>query len=136
MNAPSPGRLSRSVRDFGLTDRAVSFARLYAQHPSAGPGLCAALAGYSNKGRAAHVRAAELLRDPRVIEAIVHYAGLAFGAALAEASARLDVLANGEADWSPRMTRSERVQVENLKLGLWELNLRLDRLDKLASAAA
>lgn len=124
--------MSTICKPFGLTDRALRFAKLYGQLPSAGPTACAVLAGYSNQGRAAHVRAAELLRDPRVIRAVVHFAGLALNNVMAAARERLELLAEGGAS----TTYGNRIQVRKLRHDLAGLSLRLDRLDRIASTAA
>ena len=94
----------RYARDFGLTDRALRFAQLRAEHPWWTVSLCAKKAGYSDRGRAAHVRGCELLRDPRAIEAIIHFSSLALVKAQAEASRSLRSFANyGDLDgWTVR----------------------------------
>ena len=79
----------RYARDFGLTGRALRFAQLRAEHPWWTLSLCAKKAGYSDKGRAAHVRGCELLRDPRAIEAIIHFSSLELVKAQAEATRSL-----------------------------------------------
>src|SRR5580658_8938802 len=72
---------------FGLTDRAMKFAKLYAENPLLGPTNCARQAGYSDKGGAASVRGAELLREARVQQAVLHFGRLAFAVAQGEAIA-------------------------------------------------
>ena len=79
----------RSAIDFGLTDRALRFAQLRAEAPWWTVSSCAKKAGYSDRGRAAHVRGYELLRDPRVIRAIVHFSSLELVKAQAEATSKL-----------------------------------------------
>ena len=78
---------------FGLTDKAIKFAKLYAEEPLLGPTNCARQAGYSDKGGAASVRGTELLRDPRVLRAVIHFGRLAFTAAQAEAIGHFRLLA-------------------------------------------
>jgi phage terminase small subunit len=121
----------RSAIDFGLTDRALRFAQNYAACPSWGVTLCAKKAGYSDLGRAAHVRGCELLRDPRVIRAIVHYSGLALAEAQAEATMRLRLLADG----GKVLAWRDRTMIENLAIDLAELARRADRLDKVFAAS-
>lgn len=79
----------RSAIDFGLTDRALRFAQLRAAHPWSTVSYCAKKAGYSDRSRGAHVRGWELLRDPRVIRAIVHFSSLELVKAQAEATSKL-----------------------------------------------
>ena len=79
----------RSAIDFGLTKRALRFAQLRAEHPWRTVSACAKDAGYSDRSRAAHVRGCELLRDPRVIRAIVHFGSLELMKAQAEAASKL-----------------------------------------------
>ena len=116
----------RSTIDFGLTDRALRFAQFYAANPRWGVTVCATYAGYSDQGRAAHVRGCELLRDPRVIRAIVHFGGLAFVEAQALATRRLRLLADGDKSLSWR----DHAMIENLTIDLDQLARRAGRLDK------
>jgi hypothetical protein len=113
----------RSAIDFGLTVRALRFARFYAADPQWGVTLCAMYAGYSNRGRAAHVRGCELLRDPRVIRAIIHFASLELAEAQALASKRLRLLADGGNALSPR----DHSMIKNLAIDLAQLARRADR---------
>jgi hypothetical protein len=79
----------RSAVDFGLTKRALRFAQLRAELPWWTISDCAKDAGYSDRSRGAHVRGCELLRDPRVIRAIVHFSSLELVSAQAEATSKL-----------------------------------------------
>jgi hypothetical protein len=121
----------RSAIDFGLTDRALRFARFYAAYPWWGVTLCAKKAGYSDQGRAAHVRGCELLRDPRVIRAIVHFGGLELAEAQATAAARLRLLADG----GNFLSRRDHAEIRNLTIDLAQLAARADRLDKVFAAS-
>jgi hypothetical protein len=118
---------------FGLTDRAMKFAKLYAEEPLLGPTNCARQAGYSDKGGAASVRGAELLRDPRVQRAVTHFGRLAFAAAQAEAIARLRLLAQlDEIFANPRRMRSLLADLHSLE----ESGKRLARVYSALEAAA
>jgi hypothetical protein len=59
-------RAQKGALDFGLTKRALKFARLYAENNWTIT-RAAQEAGFSDRGRGAHVRGCELMRDPRVI---------------------------------------------------------------------
>lgn len=117
---------------FGLPPRALTFARLYAEHPTWSVAECARRAGYADKSRAAHVRGSELLRDPRVAQAAIHFGRLAFTRAQALAAARLDLLAKGDGWLSSRDT----VQIKNLTLDLHGLRSQVARLGQLCEKAA
>jgi hypothetical protein len=65
----------------GLTPRTLRFARLYAEKPDRTISAAARAAGYSDRARGAHVRGSELLRDPRVVRAILHFGALALARA-------------------------------------------------------
>lgn len=103
-SSPKSAQDRRSAKDFGLTDRALRFAQLRAEHPWWTVSQCAKKAGYSDKGRAAHVRGCELLRDARAIEAIIHFSSLELVKAQAEATRSLRSFANyGDLDgWTVR----------------------------------
>jgi len=84
----------RKALDFNLTARAVTFARLYAENPRLGATRCAIQAGYARRcRRGAHVRAHELLKDQRVIRAIIFFSARVFNDALAKAREHLTCLA-------------------------------------------
>src|SRR5216683_6046175 len=53
-------RAQKTALGFGLTDRALKFARLYAENPYWTITHIAWEAGYSDRGRGAHVRGCEL----------------------------------------------------------------------------
>ncbi len=115
-------------QQFGLTPQAVRFARLYAENPTWTVTQCAIQAGYADNSRAAHVRANELLRDPRVSRAISHFATLAFGAAEAKAALRLRLLAEGTEGY---MSGRDKVQLRNFLIELGDLKARIERLGQI-----
>lgn len=120
----------RLAIDFGLTDRALRFAQIYAACSSWNVTQCAKEAGYSDRGRAAHVRGCELLRDARVIRAIVHFSSLELVKAQALATKRLRLFADGGNFLSGR----DHVMIKNLAIDLAQLARRADRLDKTFAA--
>lgn len=118
----------RPAIDFGLTDRALRFAQLRAAHPWSTVSYCAKAAGYSDRSRGAHVRGCELLRDPRVIRAIVHFSSLELVKAQAEATRELRWFASVYSDldgWT----------IRNLTIDLRLLASRTDHLSKVLAAS-
>ena len=96
----------RTALDFDLTDRALKFARLYAEHPRLGATKCALEAGYAQRcARGAHVRANELLRDPRVIRAVIYFGARALNRARADATQYLARIAASESRYWNRWDR-------------------------------
>jgi hypothetical protein len=96
-------RAQKTALDFGLTARALKFARLYAEEPDRTISDAARAAGFSDRARGAHVRGCELLRDPRVVRAVLHYSALALGRARADAIGSLAELGEDRTDvwgWS------------------------------------
>jgi hypothetical protein len=85
------------LREINLTPRALAFAKIRAAYPGFSVRECAELAGYSKAGAA--VRGFELLRDDRVVRAILHSSALALGKAAGELSERM------EASCKPRPSR-------------------------------
>ena len=77
-----------STRSFKLTPRALAFAKIRAEHPGYSVKKCAEIAGYSMAGAA--VRGFELLRDERVVRAILHFSALAVAKAAGELSERME----------------------------------------------
>ena len=121
----------RLATDFGLTDRALRFAQLRAAHPWWTVSDCAKGAGYSDRSRGAHVRGCELLRDPRVIRAIVHFSSLELVKAQAEATSRLRWFADERNSyWIDGWT------IRNLTIDLRLLASRTDHLNKVLARAA
>lgn len=115
---------------FGLTDRAMKFAKLYAEEPLLGPTNCARQAGYSDKSGAASVRGAELLRDPRVLRAVIHFGRLAFTAAQAEAIGHFRLLAQLDDTFAHRDRRAMRYMMADIR----SLLQGAERLDRVYSA--
>jgi hypothetical protein len=90
----------KAALDFGLTRRALKFARLYAEMPRCTISDAARAAGFSDRARGAHVRGCELLRDPRVVRAILHFGALALARARGEAIENLRKLGeDGNETW-------------------------------------
>src|SRR5262249_27677788 len=77
-----------TLRPFNLTHRALAFAKIRAEHPGYSVKKCAELAGYSTAGAA--VRGFELLRNERVVRAILHFSALAIAKAAGELSERME----------------------------------------------
>src|SRR5215831_9212666 len=75
-------------RTFNLSPRALAFAKIRAEHPRFSVKACAVEAGYAQVGAA--VRGFELLRDDRVIRAILHFAARALAKASGDLSSRLE----------------------------------------------
>ena len=75
-------------RTFNLSPRALAFAKIRAERPRLSVKACAVEAGYATAGAA--VRGFELLRDDRVIHAILHFAALALAKAAGDLSARME----------------------------------------------
>ncbi len=102
MRYPTPDQregaaAQRSAPTFGLRPRAVEFARLYAEHPYLGGAKAATMAGYARRAPAgAHVRANELLRDPRVRRAVAYFGTRALAEEMEKARRRLGSLAQDE----------------------------------------
>jgi len=93
----------RSRRNtLGLGDAALCFAKLYAQQPGLNGAQAALRAGYASKAPyAARIRAVELLRDPRVLDAAMHYGAEALVKARKAAIDRLAELQADRAMWQP-----------------------------------
>lgn len=121
----------RLAIDFGLSPKALRFARFYAANPQWGVTLCAKRAGYSDRSRGAHVRGCELQRDPRVNRAIVHFSSLELVEAQALATKRLRLLADGDNFLSWR----DCEMIKNLATDLAQLARRADRIEKVYAAS-
>lgn len=134
MKYPSPAQTEgaaaqRRAADFDLSPRALEFARLYAVHPHLGGTECARQAGYSRRcARGAHVRAAELLRDPRVIRAVIYFGARALNEARAGAMNHLQRLAATEGRFWSRWDRSA---FDRLTRRLAGLETHVARLEKI-----
>ncbi|MDR3424659.1 MAG: hypothetical protein P4M13_06215 [Alphaproteobacteria bacterium] len=119
----------RVAPDFGLTSRALAFAKLYAENPRLGATQCAKQAGYASRCvHGAHVRAYELLRDRRVIRAIIYFSGKALNEARAEAIQHLTHIAAREG----RFWRGwDRRAFDRLVAGLTRLETHTERVEKI-----
>jgi hypothetical protein len=84
-------------KNFNLTPRALAFVKIRAAHPGLSIRECAELAGYAKAGAA--VRGFELLRDDRIVRAILHFSALAIAKTAGELSERM------EASCKPRPSR-------------------------------
>ena len=115
------GIRAQKAGDFDLTPRALAFARLYATTPRCSISAAARAAGYSDRARAAHVRGCELLRDPRVVRAILHFGGLALARARGEAIESLRKLAEdrretwGWSYWHQHAVKRARLALDQLE---------------------
>jgi hypothetical protein len=115
------GARAQKAADFGLTKRALAFARLYAETPGCTISGAARAAGFSDRARGAHVRGCELLRDPRVVRAILHFSALALAQARREAIGKLRELGedSGEAwlwsHWDRHALKRLRMALDNLE---------------------
>jgi hypothetical protein len=94
----SEGARAQKQRLFGLTYRALRFAQLYAENNWTIT-RAAREAGYSDHARGAHVRGCELMRDPRVIRAILHFGALAIRQARVDALEKFRRLEEDAALW-------------------------------------
>jgi hypothetical protein len=115
------GARSQKAGDFGLTLRALKFARFYAEQPRCTISYAARAAGFSDRARGAHVRGCELLRDPRVVRAILHFSALAVAKARGEAIERLRELAEDRDSlwywsyWDRHRIKSARLALDQLE---------------------
>src|SRR6516165_476275 len=75
-------------RTFNISPRALAFAKIRAEQPRLSVKACAVEADYAPAGAA--VRGFELLRDDRVIRAILHFAALALAKATGDLSTRME----------------------------------------------
>jgi len=119
----------RQAPTFDLRPRALAFARLYAENPSLGGTHCARLAGYSARSsEGAHVRAHELLRDARVIRAVIYFGARALNEARAKAIRALGKLSNTEGRY---WNTWDRHAFDRLTATLRDLDSHVARLEKL-----
>jgi hypothetical protein len=123
-------RAQKALLDFGLTARAVKFARVYAETPDCTISAAARAAGYSDRARGAHVRGCELLRDPRVVRAVLHYSALALARARGEAIRKLRALAEDRGEtWLWR--RWDHHAFERLRKTLDQLEPHTRRIERI-----
>src|SRR5262249_37091982 len=105
----------------GLTRRALKFARLYAENPHWTITRAAREAGFSDRARGAHVRGCELMRDLRVLRAMLHFGGAALNKARGEAIDKLRKLEEGEGEtwlrsyWDRHAFRRLRMALDQLE---------------------
>jgi phage terminase small subunit len=125
----SDGARAQNKLDFDLTKRALNFARLYAKNPRWTITHIARQAGYSDRGRGAHVRGCELLRDPRVIRAIIYFGGLVLNRARADAIEQMRML--GQDQFWPLWTQLDRKSFKRLIFELQRLEAHATRIEKL-----
>jgi hypothetical protein len=122
-------RAQKTALDFGLTARALKFARLYAETPDCTISRAARAAGYSDRARGAHVRGCELLRDPRVVRAVLHFGALALAKARTDAIESLAELGKDRRDmwgWS----YWDRHAFKRLRLALDKLEPQVQRIER------
>ncbi len=126
MRYPTPdqshgARAQKTGLDFGLTRRALKFARVYAENPHWTITRAAREAGFSDRARGAHVRGCELMRDPRVLRAILHFGGVALNKARGEAIENLRTLGDDKratwpwSYWDRHTLRRLRVALDRLE---------------------
>src|SRR5262249_30415962 len=122
------GSRAQKKLDFGLTHRALKFARLYAENPRWTISHVARQAGDRDRGRGAHVRGCELLRAPRVIREIIYFGGLALNKARAEAIEQVRKL--GEDQYWPLWTQRDRKSLNRVAFELARLEAHAVRMEK------
>ena len=112
---------SQKAGDFDLTPRALKFARAYATTPHCSISAAARAAGYSDRARGAHVRGCELLRDPRVVRAIIHFGFLALARVRSDAIECLADLGKDQRDtwgwsyWHRHAIKRARLALDKLE---------------------
>lgn len=124
MRYPTPeqsdGARAQKGRLFGLTHRALRFAQLYAENTWTIT-RAAREAGFSDRARGAHVRGCELMRDPRVVRAILHFSALAVSRARADAIEKLRGLAEDKREawqwsyWDRQALKRLRTAIDRLE---------------------
>jgi hypothetical protein len=124
------GARDQKAGDFGLTTRALKFARVYAETPTVTVSDAARAAGYSDRARGAHVRGSELLRDSRVVRATLHFGALALARARGEAIGRLRELSEDRAETWP-WSRWDRDGFERLRVALDRLESHARRIERI-----
>jgi hypothetical protein len=136
MRYPTPeqrdGARAQKAGNFGLTKRALAFARAYAESPTVTVSAAARAAGFSDRARGAHVRGCELLRDPRVIRAILHFSALALARARGEAIEKLRELAK---DTDSLWSYWHRHAIKRARLALDRLELHAQRIERVYESA-
>jgi hypothetical protein len=117
-------------RTFNLSPRALAFAKIRAEQPRLSVKACAVEAGYAKGGAA--VRGFELLKDDRVIRAIVHYSAIALARASADLSARMEqsCIINDPQRWRV----FDRLAIDRLRAEGKALAERMAKIEKLYEA--
>jgi len=119
----------RVKSNFGLTDRALAFARIFAENPRLGTTQAAIKAGYAHRcARGAHVRAYELTHSSNVVRAILYFSTRYLTNAMAEARLNLSRLAIKEGQY---WNRWDHRAVERLTAKLDSLEAHIERLEKI-----
>jgi hypothetical protein len=114
---------------FNLSPRALAFAKIRAEQPRLSVKACAVEAGYAPAGAA--VRGFELLRNDRVIRAILHFATLALAKATGDLSARMETCRD-----EPRRWRVfDRTAIDRLRAEGKALAERMAKIEKLYETA-
>ena len=113
-------------RTFNLSPRALAFAKTRAEHPHLSVKACAVAAGYAPAGAA--VRGFELLKDDRVIRAILHFSALALAKATGDLSARMEQSCT---DNPQRWRVFDRLAIDRLRAEGKALAERMEKIEKL-----
>ena len=114
---------------FNLSPRALAIAKIRAEQPRLSVKACAVEAGYAEAGAA--VRGFELLRDDRVIRAILHFAALALAKAAGELSLRMEQSCTiDDRHWRV----FDRVAIDRLRVEGKALAERMVKIEKLYEA--
>ena len=112
-----------------LQNEPLLFAHIYAEDPRLGATQCAIQAGYASRCRnGAHVRAYELLRDPRVIKAIIFFSAKVLNNSMAEARQNLARLAATEKRY---WNRWDKNSFNRLVTKLNSLEIHRERLEEI-----
>jgi len=114
---------------FNLSPRALAFAKIRAEQPRLSVKACAVAAGYAKAGAA--VRGFELLKDDRVIRAILHYGALALAKATGDLSARME---QSCIDDPQRWRVFDRLAIDRLRAEGKALADRMAKIEKLYEA--
>ena len=123
------GTYIAASRTFNLSPRALVFAKIRAEQPRLAVEKAALMAGYAPAGAA--VRGFELLRDDRVIRAILHFAALALAKAAADLSAGMEQSCTDD----PRHWRVfDRLAIDRLRAEGRALAERMAKIEKLYEA--
>ncbi len=120
---------------FGLTRRALRFAHLYAENPSWTISRAAREAGFSDRARGAHVRGCELMRDLRVIRAILHFGALAFSRARAKAIEKLRDVAEDKHQYWMQSYWGEH-ELKRLRKALDQVEPHVQRIERVYGRGA